>query len=78
MNFETTMDELKKRLDILEKGDLSLEQSMSAYEEGIKLVRHAEQTLSSMEGRMEEIMNDTTKQELDPKLIIEERHDNKA
>ncbi len=64
MDFEVIMAELKKTLDILEKGDLSLEDSMKAYEQGIKLVRSAEEKLSTMEGRMEEILADGSKKEL--------------
>ena len=75
MSFEATMEALKKRLDILEKGELSLEESMAAYEQGVALVRQAEQTLASMEGRMEEIMNDGKKVTLDPHQVLAEQHD---
>lgn len=75
MSFEATMTELKKRLDILEKGELSLEESMAAYEQGVSLVRQAEQTLAAMEGRMEEIMSDGKKVTLDPNQVLAEPHD---
>jgi len=75
MSFEATMEELKKRLDILEKGELSLEESMAAYEQGVALVRQAEQTLGAMEGRMEEIMNDGKKIILDSNQVLAEHHD---
>lgn len=64
MDFELIMIELKKTLDTLEKGDLSLEDSMKSYEIGIKLVRLAEEKLSTMEGRMEEILADGTRKEM--------------
>ena len=75
MSFEACMQELKKRLDILEKGELSLEESMAAYEQGVNLVRQAEQTLAAMEGRMEEIMSDGKKVTLDPQQVLAEHHD---
>jgi exodeoxyribonuclease VII small subunit len=78
MSFEATMEELKKRLDILEKGELTLEESMAAYEQGVALVRQAEQTLATMEGRMEEIMNDGKKVELDSREVMAEHHDHRA
>ena len=67
-SFETLMDELKKTLAVLENGDLPLEESMKAYELGVKLVRLAEQKLATMEGRMEEILADGRKKNIDPSL----------
>jgi exodeoxyribonuclease VII small subunit len=64
-NFEVLMEELKKTLLKLEQGELPLEDSMSAYEYGVNLVRSAEEKLAKMEGRMEEIMADGSKKELD-------------
>lgn len=58
LSFETLMEELKKTLEALEKGDLPLEKSLLAYEEGIKYARLAEEKLKFMEGRMEEILSD--------------------
>ena len=75
MSFEACVQELKKRLDILEKGEPSLEESMAAYEQGVNLVRQAEQTLAAMEGRMEEIMSDGKKVTLDPQQVLAEHHD---
>lgn len=69
-SFETLMAELKKTIESLEKGELTLEKSMAAYEYGVGLVRSAEHMLGNMEGRMEEILADGSKRELDPKSII--------
>lgn len=68
-SFEDLMTELKKTVDNLEKGELSLEESMRSYETGVNLVRKLEEKLKSMEGRMEEIMADGTIKEL--KITIE-------
>lgn len=64
MSFENLMAELKKTLDVLEKGELSLEDSMKFYEQGVHVVRLAEEKLKTMEGRMEEILSDGTIKEL--------------
>lgn len=64
-SFEALMDELKNTLSRLEKGELALEDSMAAYEYGVTLVKSAEEKLAKMEGRMEEIMADGSKKELD-------------
>lgn len=57
-SFDELMSELKETLEALEKGDLSLENSMRAYERGVGLTRVLEDKLKKMEGRMEEIMAD--------------------
>ena len=59
-SFEQLMDELKKTLEVLEKGELSLEESLKAYENGVKIVRAAETKLAAMEGKIEQIMADGT------------------
>lgn len=58
MTFEALMVDLKGTLEKLEKGELSLEESMKAYESGVGLVRVLEDKLKTMEGRMEEILAD--------------------
>lgn len=58
LSFEALMSDLKATLDTLEKGELSLEDSMKAYEAGVGLVRVLEDKLKKMEGRMEEILAD--------------------
>lgn len=74
-SFEELMLELKKTVDILEKGEQSLEQSMKSYESGIRLVRDLEEKLKSMEGRMEEILADGTVKEMDVTIATELGHD---
>lgn len=63
--FEELMAELKTTLDALEKGELSLEDSMKSYESGVALVRALEHKLKKMEGRMEEILADGSIKDLE-------------
>lgn len=74
-SFELLMAELKKTLDTLEKGELPLEASMAAYEQGVGLVRAAEEKLAKMEGRMEAILSDGSKQVLDSTKLMGETND---
>jgi exodeoxyribonuclease VII small subunit len=74
MSFEELMADLKKTLDNLEKGDLSLEESMRSYEKGVVLVRHLEDKLKKMEGRMEEILADGSIKELSVSVSEDEAH----
>lgn len=75
MSFEDLMSELKKTLDLLEKGDLSLENSMKSYETGVTLVRLAEDKLKNMEGRMEEILSDGTVKDLELETLATNSHE---
>lgn len=55
-------EELLKKLELvvarLERGDLSLEDSLKAYEEGIALVRAAQGRLDGMDKRLEQLLAD--------------------
>jgi exodeoxyribonuclease VII small subunit len=53
--FETIMANLEKTVSLLESGEMSLENSLKAYEKGIGLVRMAEERLKSMEAKIEEL-----------------------
>lgn len=50
--FEQSLEELQKLVEALESGDLSLEDSMQAFEAGIKLTREAQQQLAAAEQRV--------------------------
>lgn len=50
--FEQSLDELEQLVEKMEAGDLSLEQSLSAYERGIGLYRQCQQALEQAELRV--------------------------
>lgn len=74
LSFEELMNKLKENLELLEKSDLSLEDSMKFYEQGVILVRHLEDKLGKMEGRMEEIMNDGSIKDLQVEVTKSEEN----
>ena len=51
-HFEQSLEELEQLLENMETGDLSLEQSLSAYERGIGLFRQCQQALEQAELRV--------------------------
>ena len=59
LSFEKAMAELEKIVAKLEKGNLTLEQSLELYEKGTKLSAVCHKTLQSAQLKIEEI----TKQE---------------
>jgi len=63
--FEALMERLEGLVDQLEGGDLSLEDSLSAYESGVALVRQAQGRLDHMDARLEELMQDGSTAPLD-------------
>ena len=52
------MEELEKVVERLESGELSLEDSLAAFEDGIRLVKFCNQKLSEVEKKIELLMRD--------------------
>lgn len=55
-DFEKSLDELESLVRNLEQGELSLEQSLTAFERGVKLTRACQQALKSAEQRVEQLV----------------------
>ena len=55
MPFEAAMKELETIVDQLEKGSVSLEQSIAIYERGEALKSHCDALLKNAEARIEKI-----------------------
>jgi len=55
-DFEKSLDELETLVRNLEEGKLSLEQSLAAFERGVKLTRACQQALKSAEQRVEQLV----------------------
>ena len=59
-NFENLMGHIENVVASLEKGDLPLEDSLKAYENGIQLISVAQNKLGNMESRIEKLKADGT------------------
>lgn len=55
-SFEETMTQLAKIVEALEGDELSLEQSLERFEEGVSLARRAQERLDRAEARVEELL----------------------
>jgi exodeoxyribonuclease VII small subunit len=53
LGFDQILARLREVVTRLESGDLSLEQSLLVYEEGVQLARRGQQLLASAEKRVE-------------------------
>uniref|UniRef100_A0A7C3YXS7 Exodeoxyribonuclease 7 small subunit n=1 Tax=Desulfobacca acetoxidans TaxID=60893 RepID=A0A7C3YXS7_9BACT len=57
-SFEEALKRLEEVLDSLEHGDLNLEESVRAFEEGVGLVRFCHGKLDEVERRVEMLLKD--------------------
>ena len=55
-SFEESIRQLGEIVTRLEEGEMSLEESLSAFEKGIALARQAQQRLDAAEARVEELL----------------------
>ncbi len=71
-NFETAMTELEELVAKIETGDLSLEDSLKEFEQGIKLSRLCQQALNDAEQRVK-ILTDSLNGETEENFHIPEQ-----
>lgn len=57
-SFETALSRLEQIVGSLEKGDLSLEDSLKLYEEGISRARFCQERLEEAESKIEVLSQD--------------------
>jgi exodeoxyribonuclease VII small subunit len=58
MKFEAAMEDLEQIVEQLESGELSLEDSLAAFEKGVGLVRYCNQKLNEVEKKVELLVKD--------------------
>ncbi len=58
MNFEDALKRLEEVVAQMERGDMSLDGSLKAFEEGIKLSRFLTAKLEEAEGKVEILLKD--------------------
>jgi exodeoxyribonuclease VII small subunit len=56
--FESALEELQSAIEQLESGDLSLEDSLAAFEKGVGLIKYCNQKLSEVESKIEILLKD--------------------
>ncbi len=63
--FETAMAELESLVEKMETGELSLEDSLAAFERGVKLTRHCQSALKAAELKVKVLTESGDLEELD-------------
>jgi len=57
-DFEKALEDLEELVSAMEEGDLSLEESLKAFEDGIKLTRECQTALKNAEQKVKILIND--------------------
>ena len=65
VNFEASLQKLKKIIEKLEDGDISLEESVKSFEEGIGLVKECQKQLSQAELKVKKLLDNGDTVDLD-------------
>ena len=56
--FEQSLEKLEQLVDRMEEGDLTLEDSLKIFEEGIKLTRECQQALAKAEQKVKMLIEE--------------------
>ena len=65
-DFETALNDLESLVTEMEKGDLSLEESLKAFESGVKLTRECQTRLTQAEQRVQMLVEEQGELHLTP------------
>ena len=65
LNFEESLDKLQQLVESMEQGELSLEQSLKAFEEGVKLARECQSELKTAEQKVKILIEENMEDELE-------------
>lgn len=63
IDFEKKLDQLETLVSDMEKGSLSLEDSLKSFEDGIKITRECQQALTDAELKVEMLTRDSNEPE---------------
>lgn len=64
--FEESLQRLEKIVGELEKGEVSLEKSLTLFEEGMQLSSHCRKELDQAEGKVEILLKQNGKMQAEP------------
>ncbi|MDD7805480.1 MAG: exodeoxyribonuclease VII small subunit [Endozoicomonas sp. (ex Botrylloides leachii)] len=70
--FEHSLNALESLVQQMESGDLSLEDSLKAFEKGVKLARECQEALSSAEQKVHTLMEKNGKIDSQPFAQLDE------
>lgn len=68
VSFETALEQLEQSVQALEKGELSLDETIARFEDGVRLIRICREKLGQAEKKIEILLADS------PEVIKESTH----
>lgn len=66
IDFEKSLQTLEQLVESMESGDMTLEKSLEAFEQGIKLTKECQQALTEAEQKVEILLNQNGEEQLAP------------
>lgn len=66
IDFEQSLQTLEQLVESMESGDMTLEKSLDAFEQGIKLTKECQQALKEAEQKVEVLLSQNGEQTLAP------------
>lgn len=63
-DLETSLTEINTLIEQMEKGELTLEQSLAHFERGITLIKHAQKVLQEAEQKVQILLKQNGEEEL--------------
>ena len=61
VSFEVSINQLEKTVEKIEQGELSLDQSISEFEKGVRLIKSCQDYLKKAEDRVDSLINEKIK-----------------
>lgn len=73
LDFEKALDQLEQLVEQMEEGELSLEDSLKAFEQGVKLTRDCQGALSEAQQKVELLLEENGELSSEPFADIDEQ-----
>lgn len=70
-DFEQALAELEALVERLERGDLPLDEAMKAFERGVELTRHCQDSLKAAQQRVDILLKRNGRLEVEPFSVPE-------
>lgn len=74
IEFEKAISQLEEIVEKLESGELSLEESLNNFSQGVKLINYCRSELNKAEEKVEEVLKDN-KGEFDEIVVFDDKED---
>jgi exodeoxyribonuclease VII small subunit len=71
-DFESSLNELEKLVERLERGDLPLDEALKTFERGVELTRHCQTSLQAAQQKVEILLKRSGQPHAEPFAVPED------